>query len=196
MVRIGNPGERVSWPPGLIAGIALVVATLVGGAPLAAAVTPADELDALKVQVPREATPAPGFTLPRPDGPPLSLADLRGTVVFLNFWATWCVPCRDEMPALEKLYRAYRERSFTVVAVNVRESKDTAAPFLREVRVTFPAVLDGDGAVARLYAVRSLPVSLLVDREGRILFKAFGEREWDGPHARAYIESVLQDAKH
>jgi thiol-disulfide isomerase/thioredoxin len=151
-----------------------------------------DHLEALRVQVPPEPLPAPALALPEPSGQVLRLADLRGKVVFLNFWAVWCVPCREEMPAMERLLRAYRDRGLAIVAVNVRDSKAQVEAFMKELRLSFPAVLDADGSTSRRFAVRGLPVSFLLDREGRILWKAIGLREWEGPHSRAYLEAVLQ----
>jgi len=119
------------------------------------------------------------------------LEDLKGKVVFLNFWATWCVPCREEMPAMERLYREYGERGLVVLAVNFQESPDTVKRFMRELHLTFPTVLDSDGAAARDFAVRGLPVSFLLSRDGRILWQAIGSREWDGAEARAYFKRML-----
>ena len=182
--------------PGRCASRAFLAACLLAGAAMAGAPARADSLDdhleALRVQVPPEPLPAPALALPEPSGQVLRLADLRGKVVFLNFWAVWCVPCREEMPAMERLLRAYRDRGLAIVAVNVRDSKAQVEAFMKELRLSFPAVLDADGSTSRRFAVRGLPVSFLLDREGRILWKAIGLREWEGPHSRAYLEAVLQ----
>lgn len=138
------------------------------------------------------AVKAPAVTLRDLDGRPLTLRDLRGQVVFVNFWATWCVPCRNEMPALENLYRAYRDRGFVVVGVNFRESAGVVRGFMQELRLSFPALVDTDAAVSRAFGVRGLPVSFLLDREGRILWKAIGSREWDSSHGRTYLDDVLR----
>jgi thiol-disulfide isomerase/thioredoxin len=150
-----------------------------------------EHLDALVVQSFPEPLPTPGVTLKDLDGQPITLRDLRGKVVFLNFWATWCVPCRQEMPAIERLYQAYRDRGLAVLAVNFKEGPAAVRSFMRDLDLSYPAALDGDGAGSRSFGVRGLPVTYLLDREGRILWKAIGSREWDGPHARAYLERVL-----
>jgi peroxiredoxin len=93
---------------------------------------------------------------------------------------------------MERLLRAYQDRGLAVVAVNVRDSKEEVEAFMNVLHLSFPAVLDSDGSVSRRFAVRGLPVSFLLDREGRILWKAIGSREWEGPHSRAYLEAVLQ----
>jgi len=135
--------------------------------------------------------PAPAFTMTDRDGQPRSLASWRGNVVFLNFWATWCVPCRDELPQLQRLHRLYRDRGLAVVGVNFKESSDAVGKFMTSIGADFETVLDADGAVSAKYRVRGLPVTFLIDRQGRILWKSIGPREWDGPHGRAHLEEVL-----
>ena len=187
-VRAPAPGSwrrRLPMAALLLAGVGVTCAP-------ARAASLDDHLEALMVQVPREPLRAPALALPEPSGRMLRLADLRGKVVFLNFWATWCVPCREEMPAMERLLRAYQDRGLAVVAVNVRDSKAQVETFMKELHLGFPTVLDADGSVSRRFAVRGLPVSFLLDREGRILWKAIGARDWEGPHSRAYLEAVLQ----
>jgi thiol-disulfide isomerase/thioredoxin len=159
--------------------------------PAAGAATIADHLNVLRVILPNEPVDAPDFSLDGLNGRPVRLKGLRGKVVFLSFWATWCVPCRKEMPAMERLYQAYRERGLTVVAVNYKESPAEATAFMNELHLTFPAALDRKGAVTASFAVRSLPVTYLVDRDGKILWKALGERAWDGPPSRGYFDRLL-----
>jgi thiol-disulfide isomerase/thioredoxin len=151
-----------------------------------------DPLESLRVQPFQETIPAPTLSLKGTDGRPLRLEDLKGKVVFLNFWATWCGPCREEMPAMERLYREYRQHGLAVVAVNFQESKDKVLRFLEELRISFPAALDPDGTAAHIFAVRGLPVSFLLSRDGRILWRAIGSRDWDSPDARAYFKKTLQ----
>src|SRR5919197_6235623 len=117
---------------------------------------------------------APDFTLETASGGTIRLSDLRGKVVLLNFWATWCEPCRVEMPEIEGTYRAHQAGGFEVVAVNLQESADEVRPFMKELGLTFPAALDRDGAVSRLYRARALPSSLLVDRQGPVQYVRVG----------------------
>ena len=117
---------------------------------------------------------APEFTLEDLDGQQVRLADLRGQVVLLNFWATWCGPCRTEMPEIESIYRAYRERGFTVLAVDLQEDATEVRPYLRELGLTFPGLLDRDGAVSRAYRTRALPSSFLIDRQGTVRYLKIG----------------------
>lgn len=111
---------------------------------------------------------APAFTLPTLDGGTTSLADHNGKRVLINFWATWCPPCRAEMPAIQRLYERYRGQDFVVLAVDFQESEDVVRPFVQELGLTFPILLDETGDVARDYRVLGLPSSYFVDREGTI----------------------------
>jgi peroxiredoxin len=119
---------------------------------------------------PEETTPAPDFTLTAADGTLVSLSDLRGKVVLLNFWATWCPPCAAEMPDLNALYRRYgSEKDFVIVGVNLEEGPQEVAEFARQKNIGFPLVLDRSGRVTRRdYRIRTLPVSVIIDREGII----------------------------
>ncbi len=112
---------------------------------------------------------APSFTLETADGDALSLQDHVGDVVLLNFWATWCVPCRVEMPLLESMYAANKGSGFVVLAVNFDESRDLVTGFGEELGLTFPLLLDPGGEVQDLYRVRGYPTSVVLDREGRIV---------------------------
>ncbi len=116
------------------------------------------------------ARPAPDFALQTVDGRLLRLRDLRGQVILLNFWATWCPPCKAEMPDLDALHRQYGQtRGFTVVGVNIQESQAVVAAFARQNNISFPLVLDADGAITNdLYRVRGFPTSIIIDRAGNI----------------------------
>jgi len=168
---------------------------LLGGAVGAAAYwsrgAPAGRADAFPVSRPTEPVAAAEMELSDLSGQPLRLSDLRGRVVLLNFWATWCAPCRDEMPALKALARELGPRGLTVVGVNFRESKQDVEVFAREYGLDFPMLLDGEGRLAKRYQVYALPVTLLVDRRGMVVGTAVGIRNWVGPDARAYLERLL-----
>ncbi|OGL06529.1 MAG: hypothetical protein A3I03_08285 [Candidatus Rokubacteria bacterium RIFCSPLOWO2_02_FULL_68_19] len=133
------------------------------------------------------------FSIPTLAGTTLRLADYRGKVVFLNFWATWCPPCKEEMPAMERLYQRYKDKGFVVLAVSVdAEGPPIVNPFVMEYKLTFPIGLDPKMAVAESYGVRGLPTSFLVDKRGTLVGLALGPREWNGKASRALIESLLR----
>ena len=110
--------------------------------------------------------PAPDFRLQSLDGTEVRLADLRGRVVLINFWATWCGPCKAEMPLFEDRYTTYRESGLEILAVNVGETTDVIRPFVDELGLGFPILLDPDLQVHDLYRVLGYPTTLTVDREG------------------------------
>jgi peroxiredoxin len=143
---------------------------------------------------PVAAADLPGdFRVLAPDGGPRRLADLPGRVLFLNFWATWCEPCREEMPAMERLFHAYRDRGLALLAVSAdREGAPVVRSFLRRHGLTFPVGLDPEQAIARRYRVFALPSTFVVDRQGGRAFVARGPREWDGAAARAFFDALLR----
>lgn len=147
----------------------------------------------LNLIVPRQSSRAPEFTVPRLGSGSLSLKELRGQLVFLNFWATWCLPCKEEMPSMERLYQRYKERGFTIAAISLDSGSTTAvASFVKELGLTYPIGLDPKLEVANRYTVRALPSSFLIDRTGNTVVIALGPRDWDSAGARAVIESLLK----
>jgi len=133
-------------------------------------------------------TTAPGFDLPRVGGgPELSLDQLRGKLVLLNFWATWCKPCEDEMPAMERLYRAFAGRDFELVAISVDEDTAAVISFVKRLGLTFPVLLDSTQQVAAVYQTYRFPESLLIGRDGVVLERYVGPKEWD---AEAYLDRI------
>jgi thiol-disulfide isomerase/thioredoxin len=132
------------------------------------------------------------FSLDMPGGKTFTLSDHRGKVVFVNFWATWCPPCREEMPAMEKLWQRYREKGLVVVAVSVDRDPLVVPPFVKEKRFTFPVALDPKMATAHSWGVRALPASYFVDRRGYLALLALGPRHWDGEASFAVAEGLLR----
>ncbi len=135
---------------------------------------------------------APDFALPSLDSERLiALSDLRGRVVLVNFWATWCKPCEDEMPAMDRLYRELRPAGFELLAISVGEQPSVVRRFRDRLGVTFPVLLDGDKGVATAWQTFAFPESLLVDRDGTVLERYVGPREWDAPAYVARIQRLL-----
>lgn len=148
-------------------------------------------LQALGLQAPGGRVEAPDFLLASLGGGTLRLRDLRGKVVFLNFWATWCVPCRTEMPDMERLFREFGEKGLVVVAVNLLEGRRAVQGFVDDLKLTFPVVLDADGQAAAAYGVRPIPATFLISRDGIILWRALGARRWTGEAARTYFAHLF-----
>ncbi len=113
-------------------------------------------------------SPAPAFQLQTLDGADVSLADYKGDVVVINFWATWCPPCRAEMPGIQTVYETYKADGLTVLAVNAQEDTDTIQAFIQETGFTFPVLPDLYGQAIRAYGVRSFPATFVLDRDGNI----------------------------
>lgn len=131
---------------------------------------------------------APDFELPRlAEGAPISLSALRGEVVLLNFWATWCKPCEDEMPAMQRLYGALHDEGFQLLAVSVDDEPGVVAEFRDRLNLTFPILMDSDKRVAQAYQTYRFPESFLVGRDGRVVERYVGPRDWA---ATAYVERI------
>ncbi|MDR3166922.1 MAG: TlpA family protein disulfide reductase [Treponema sp.] len=131
------------------------------------------------------------FSASLTDNSPLTLADFKGKVVFLNFWATWCGPCRAEMPSMEALYQRFKERGFEIVAVNYRENRKTVDAFTEQYNLTFPITLDPSGRINGLYGVDAFPTTYIIDREGKIVTRVVGSLNWNTPELFAAFETLL-----
>lgn len=118
--------------------------------------------------------PAPNFTLKSIDGKNVKLSELRGEVVMVNFWASWCGPCRQEMPILDAMYEEYQDLGFTILGVNVEEDPNAAKKLLKSIPVTFPILLDGENSVSKDYDVVAMPSTFMVDRDGNLRYKHLG----------------------
>jgi peroxiredoxin len=130
---------------------------------------------------------ATGFTVKTPAGGSIVLEDYRGSVVLLNFWATWCGPCREEMPTFQAAYEARKDDGLVVLAINYQQKAEDVTPFVEELGLTFPIALDPSLEVATRYRVRGLPMSLLIDREGVVRVRHVGHM------SQAALDQVLQD---
>lgn len=143
----------------------------------------------------KERSPTPEFTLPTPEGKKLSLKDFTGKIVLLNFWASWCLPCREEMPAMERLYQEFKQRDFIILAVNVKDQRKDALAFIKELKLTYPVVLDPDGEVGVLYGAWGLPTTYLIGAKGEGLARMWGPAAWYSPGARELIKTLLNEIK-
>ncbi len=134
---------------------------------------------------------AEAFTLEDLRGSMVSLKDFGGKVIFLNFWASWCGPSRIEMPAMELLWQVFQGDDFVILAVDVKEERDTVSSFIEKNDYTFPVLLDSRGKVANMYDVRAYPTTFLIDWEGKIVGKAVGATEWASKDSFDLIKYLL-----
>ena len=140
--------------------------------------------------------PAPGFTLADLAGGQVSLSDLRGRVVFVNFWATWCGPCRDEAPSLARLYAALRPEGFELLGVSIDSAADRGAilEFQEEFALSFPILVDPGKEAYRAYGATGVPESFLIDGSGRLVERFIGPRNWDEPRYARALRRLLDAA--
>ena len=174
-----------------VTALFIAFAFLVAAAPAASA--SGDPAAALSLMSPKPLKPAKEFRVSTPDNRSLTLADFKGKVVFLNFWATWCKPCEEEMPGMERLYKKYKDKGLVVLAIS--EDTDGAGavtPFVKKHGLTFPVGLDPRMSVAAQYGVWALPSTFIIDRHGNRAHFANGPRDWDGRAAQDFFESVLR----
>ena len=171
---------RLAWPLLLIAGLVWINATRVQDATL---LGPPGQ----RPPSPQVGFPAPDFSLSNLDGQSSRLAEWRGQPLVLNFWATWCPPCRAEMPALQAAAQAYRRQGVHVLGINQAEEPAQVVGFLQTLGLDFSVLLDRDAAVSQLYRVRSLPTTFFVDREGVIREIVIG-----GPMSQALLASKME----
>jgi len=152
---------------------------------------PVDYTVVPKLQELKDRQVAPDFTLPDPGGKKISLEKFRGKVVFLNFWATWCESCREEMPSMERLYQEFKGKGLEIVAVNVKDKRPAALAFVKELKLNYPILMDPEGEVGLLYGAFGLPVTYLIDRKGIVLARLWGPADWHSPAARKLIAALV-----
>jgi peroxiredoxin len=137
---------------------------------------------------------APDFALPALSGEEIRLADFKDKVVLINFWATWCGPCRDEMPSMEQLWRRFKDRDFVILAISLdKGNKSQVNTFIRKLSLTYPVLLDPKEYASDRYKLFGLPTSYLIGRNGKITGKVAGPLDWASPKVAAVIEELLHD---
>lgn len=144
-----------------------------------------------KLEEMKDGSSAPDFTLVNPAGKQVSLKDYRGKVVFLNFWASWCGPCRSEMPGMDKLYQEFKGKGFEVLAVNVKDKREDALKFMKELKISYPVALDPAGDVGLLYGAWAMPTTYLIDRKGVVIARLWGPADWYSTSARNLIKDLV-----
>jgi peroxiredoxin len=179
--------QRVMWHVSTV--MATLGLLLLGEAAIAAK----DLFEAMGLaKLPEKA--APDFTLPNVDEQQVSLRQYRGKVVFLNFWATWCIPCREEMPGLEQLHQTFQQQDLVILAINLKEGAEQVKTFFQKRTLSFPALLDQNGAVFRDYSVAGMPTTYLIGRNGNLLARGVGGRDWTRAEAQELIRDMVKKA--
>ncbi len=135
---------------------------------------------------------APDFILTDLDGNQHRLSDYLGQVVIINFWATWCPPCRAEMPSMQRAWEQLEQEKIVMLGIDVGEDEDTIFQFTANYLVEFPLLMDQDSKVIDQWPVRGLPTTFVLDPKGRIIYRAIGGREWDDPELLALVRALKQ----
>jgi thiol-disulfide isomerase/thioredoxin len=148
-----------------------------------------------KVPVVDFTVPLADFTAPLTGARTQNLKALKGKVVFLNFWATWCGPCRQEMPSMEILYQRFKNQGFEILAMNYQEGQKDVAAFMKNYKLSFPAGLDSSGQVGRSYGIEAFPTTYIIDREGYIIARIVGSLNWNTPKMLAAFETLLNTSQ-
>jgi len=158
-----------------------------------ASATAAELLAQAGLDVPQKDIPSVDFTLESLDGKKISLSSYKGSFVFLSFWATWCPPCKKEMPGLQALYEKLKAKGFVIVAVDLGEDKKVVSAFIKKNGYTFPVLLDTTGAIGGGYGAQSIPTNYILDRKGNIIARKVGIDgvEWDSAERVALFEKLL-----
>jgi thiol-disulfide isomerase/thioredoxin len=147
-------------------------------------------LGSLGFQTPKEELQAFEFNLEDLTGRQRSLSAYKGKVVFLNFWATWCGPCRAEVPSMVQLYKELKNQGLTILAVNSQESLEQVSTFVEEMGMGFPVLLDSTGKVGSIYGVRAIPTTYIIDPQGAIRGRMVGTRDWYSPEIIAIVKEL------
>jgi peroxiredoxin len=159
--------------------------------PLGAAAAP-DYTLIPKLQEIKDHPAAPDFTLPDASGKNRSLKDYRGKVVFLAFWATWCPFCREEIPAMESVYKDYKGKGLEIVAVSIKDKREDTLAFVKKNKLTYPILMDPEGDIGSLYGAYATPTVYLIDRNGQVLARMWGPAGWGSPASRKLIAQLVE----
>lgn len=174
-----------------IAGFLIAIVTILGAPESSRATEMAELLRKLDLSTYPRPTKPPEFTGRTTDGRTVSLASLQGKVIILNFWATWCQECLEEMPAFEQLHRKFAGQGLTVIGINAREGTPAIQKYRKELGLTFQLILDSRGEINSAYGVVGLPTTFLIGRDGRAVARGVGPRDWASAPARTIIQALV-----
>jgi peroxiredoxin len=136
--------------------------------------------------------PAPDFTFQDLDGKEVSLSDYRGRVVFVNIWATWCPPCIEEAPSIEKLYNTLKDDQFKILAVSIdSKGREAVVPFMKKYNLTYPVLFDPEGKIGELYGLTGVPESFVIDKKGIVVKKVIGPIDWAAPDVIRFFQELI-----
>ena len=138
-------------------------------------------------------SPAPDFTLKSLSSNNIKLSEQRGNVILLNFWASWCGPCRTEMPILDELHNKYKKLGFTVIGVNVEEDTRKAKRYLKDVKVSFPVLFDSSNQVSKLYKVTAMPSTVMIDRNGNMRYLHKGYKPGEESQYKKWVKKLVRE---
>ena len=157
------------------------------------AVAHQDVFREMGVVSPKSEKPAPGFTLETPTGNSVSLSDYKGKAILLNFWATWCIPCKKELPSMQKLYNYLKKDGIEVIAISIdRDKKERVKQYIKDYNLTFPVLLDPNQKVRKDYFIMGLPTSYLIGGDGKLKGFVSGERVWDSAASKKMFSTLVQ----
>jgi len=151
----------------------------------------ADALEKMQIDAPKARLPAPSFQINDLTGKPVRLGDYDGRVILLNFWATWCIPCREEMPALQQLWEKFRDHGFTIIAISADSDTAAVEKFVAKTSLTYPVLMDMDNSVQSAYEVMAIPMTYLISHDGKLSGRIMGIRDWASPEAFELIDALL-----
>ncbi len=159
--------------------------------------SPAEGIDTLLqkagVQPVKDNKKAPDFRLEDLSGKKVELKHFKGKVIFLNFWATWCGPCKEEMPSMEALYQKFKERGFVFLTISVDyEEKKKVKEFIDKHHYTFPVLIDSKCLTLDLYGVKGIPTTILIDKKGRMVGRAIGPKDWKHPEIISVLNQLIE----
>jgi peroxiredoxin len=146
----------------------------------------------LSISEPMTELAAIDFSAESLDGEMVNLFDFKGKVIFLNFWATWCGPCKAEVKDIDKLWDTLKDEDFVVIAVDLREKRKKVRAFMEEYGIDFPVYLDPSGRISSMYSVGGIPTTYIIDPDGNVVGRAIGPRDWGGEESIEFMRSLMR----
>jgi peroxiredoxin len=152
-----------------------------------------NDLSDLGFLTPTQTVSAPDFTLDNLEARSVSLSSLKGKMVFINFWGTWCQYCLVEMPSIQRMYEQLKNKDFEILAISVNDTPEAAKSYVRDNKLSFPILLDLEYRATQLYGVRGFPTTYIVDKSGNLIGKLVGSREWDTPDVIEVFKAIIDN---